>query len=102
MNSDVLTTSVPCTGWTCRKVVPMAEESNCAFAVRVIAALAADVRKYRHENNIATKSSDLDSAANWFANAYPSLTLHILEDIGEWPSSEKELAALQRVSRLMY
>lgn len=39
----------------------------------------------------------IDDAARHFKIAYPLKCMRVLEDIGNWPSSEPELAALQRV-----
>ena len=38
----------------------------------------------------------VDAAARVFATENPTVAQRVLEDIGSWPSSEPELAALQR------
>lgn len=39
----------------------------------------------------------VDAAARQFSRQYPAAFADILDRIGSWPSSEPELAALQRV-----
>jgi hypothetical protein len=44
-----------------------------------------------------SKGLSLDDSARRFASVHPELALCVMENIGSYPSSERELGALQRV-----
>jgi hypothetical protein len=46
---------------------------------------------------VASGIFSLDDAARKFCYEQPKVTARVLDEIGNWPSSEPELLALQRV-----
>jgi hypothetical protein len=56
------------------------------------------IRRIAQHNEILTGARPiLDTAARYYAVRFPREAEAVMERIGNWPSSEPELAALQRV-----